>query len=40
VVEAGWPTGQSARASWPRAPAGWHIVASSPSGGWVTWRKS
>ena len=40
VVEAGWPTGQSAQASWPRAPAGWHIVASSPSGGWVTWRKS
>jgi hypothetical protein len=40
VVEAGWPTGQSAQASWPQAPAGWHIVASSPSGGWVTWRKS
>jgi hypothetical protein len=40
VVEAGWPTGQSAQASWPQAPAGWHIVASSQSGGWVTWRKS
>jgi hypothetical protein len=40
VVEAGWPTGQSAQASWPQAPAGWRIVASSQSGGWVTWRKA
>jgi hypothetical protein len=46
VVEAGWPVGQSARASWPQAPAGWRIVASSEVGassqvgGWVTWRKA
>jgi hypothetical protein len=40
VVEAGWPAGQSARASWPQAPAGWRIVASSQAGGWVTWRKA
>jgi len=39
VVEAGWPTGQPARASWPQVPAGWRIVASSQAGGWVTWRK-
>jgi hypothetical protein len=39
VVEAGWPVGQPARASWPQAPAGWRIVASSRAGGWVTWRK-
>ena len=38
VVEAGWPPGQPARASWPQAPAGWRIVASSEFGGWVTWR--
>jgi hypothetical protein len=38
VVEAGWPAGQPARASWPQAPAGWRIVASNKSGGWVTWR--
>ena len=40
VVEAGWPPGQPARASWPQAPAGWRIVASSEFGGWVTWRKA
>jgi len=40
VVEAGWPTGQPARASWPQVPAGWRIVASSQAGGWVTWRKA
>ena len=40
VVEAGWPPGQPARASWPLAPAGWRIVASSQAGGWVTWRKA
>ena len=44
VVEAGRPVGQSARASWPQAPAGWRIVASgqvvaSSQVGWVTWRK-
>jgi hypothetical protein len=40
VVEAGWPVGQPARASWPQAPAGWRIVASNQAGGWVTWRKA
>jgi hypothetical protein len=39
VVEAGWPTGQPARAGWPEAPAGWRIVASNQSAGWVVWRK-
>jgi hypothetical protein len=39
VVEAGWPAGQPARASWPQALAGWRIVASSQAGGWVTWRR-
>ncbi len=39
VVEAGWPAGQPAQASWPHAPAGWRIVASSRAGGWVVWRK-
>jgi hypothetical protein len=38
VVEVPWPAGQPAQASWPDAPAGWHVVASSRSGGWVTWR--
>ena len=40
VVETGWTPGQSASASWPDAPAGWHIVASSQAGGWVAWRHS
>ena len=40
VVETGWPAGQPTSASWPQAPAGWRIVASSQAGGWVTWRKS
>ena len=39
VVEAGWPTGQPARAGWSQAPAGWQIVASDQSAGWVVWRK-
>jgi len=39
VVEAGWPAGQPARASWPGAPAGWRIVRSDQSAGWVVWRK-
>jgi hypothetical protein len=37
VVELGW-AGDSPRASWPRAPLGWHVAASSRTGGWVTWR--
>ena len=40
VVETGWPAGQPAQASWPQAPAGWRIVASSRAGGWVVWRKA
>jgi hypothetical protein len=39
VVESGWPTGQPAQAGWPDAPAGWRIVASDQSAGWVVWRK-
>ncbi len=40
VVETPWPSGQSASASWPHAPAGWRIVASDASAGWVAWRKN
>ncbi len=40
VVEASWPAGQPAQASWPNAPAGWRIVASDQANGWVVWRKS
>ncbi len=38
VVETLWPNGTSASASWPHAPAGWRVVASSRSAGWVIWR--
>jgi len=38
VVETLWPNGQAASASWPHAPAGWRIVASNRSAGWVVWR--
>jgi hypothetical protein len=38
VVETPWPNGPSASASWPHAPAGWRIVASDQSAGWVIWR--
>jgi hypothetical protein len=37
VVEVPW-TGNTVLASWPQAPAGWHVVASSAAGGWVAWR--
>jgi hypothetical protein len=40
VVETAWQAGQPASASWPQAPAGWHIVAASQAGGWVAWRHS
>jgi hypothetical protein len=40
VVEARWPTGKSAQAGWPQAPAGWRIVASDQSAGWAVWRKT
>jgi hypothetical protein len=39
VVETAWPSGKPAKASWPNAPAGWHIVASNQARGWVAWRK-
>jgi hypothetical protein len=39
AVEMPW-TGQSAQASWPHAPAGWRVVASSRAGQWVLWRKA
>ena len=38
VVEASWPAGQPAQASWPNAPAGWRIVASDQANAWVVWR--
>jgi hypothetical protein len=40
VVEVPWPSGQPAQASWPKAPSGWRIIASSQVGGWVIWRKA
>jgi hypothetical protein len=39
VVETTWPDGQPAQASWPDAPAGWHVVASDRDGDRVAWRK-
>jgi hypothetical protein len=40
VIDAAWPAGQPARASWPDAPAGWRVVAANRFGSWVVWRKS
>jgi hypothetical protein len=40
VVDAAWPAGQPARASWPDAPAGWRVVAANRFGSWVVWRRS
>ena len=39
VVEASWPTGEPAWASWPDAPAGWRIVAANRFGSWVAWHR-
>jgi hypothetical protein len=39
VVETTWPDGQPAQASWPDAPAGWHVIASDRDGDWVAWRR-
>ena len=39
VVDAKWPSGQPAWASWPGAPAGWRIVATNRFGGWVVWHR-
>ena len=38
VVEVPWPAGQPAQASWPKAPAGWHVVAKDRLYNWVAWR--
>jgi hypothetical protein len=38
VVEVTWPSGPP-QASWPRAPAGWRVVASDRAENWVAWRK-
>jgi hypothetical protein len=40
VIDADWPAGQPARASWPEAPAGWRVVAANRFGSWVVWRRS
>jgi len=40
VIDAAWPAGQPARASWPDAPAGWRVVAANRFGSWVVWRRS
>ena len=40
VIDAAWPAGQRARASWPDAPAGWRVVAANRFGSWVVWRRS
>jgi hypothetical protein len=40
VIDADWPTGQPARASWPEVPAGWRVVAANRFGSWVVWRRS
>ncbi|HEY4462077.1 MAG TPA: hypothetical protein VGN41_05360 [Streptosporangiaceae bacterium] len=39
VVEVAWPSGKSAQASWPNAPAGWHVVASDQTYAWVAWHR-
>jgi hypothetical protein len=40
VIDAAWPSGKAARASWPDVPAGWQLVAASRLGSWVVWRRS
>jgi hypothetical protein len=40
VIDAAWPAGQPAQASWPDAPAGWRLVAANRFGSWVVWRRS
>jgi hypothetical protein len=39
AVETRW-AGSSVEASWPHAPAGWHVAASSQAGQWVLWQKA
>ena len=38
VVEVPWPSGKPASASWPKAPAGWRVVAEDRLYNWVAWR--
>ena len=38
VVEVPWPSGKPASASWPKAPAGWRVVAQNRVYSWVAWR--
>jgi hypothetical protein len=38
VVEVPWPAGKPAQASWPKAPAGWQVVAKDRLYNWVAWR--
>ena len=38
VVEVPWPSGKPAQASWPKAPAGWRVVAKDRLYSWVAWR--
>jgi hypothetical protein len=40
VIDAAWPAGEPARASWPDATAGWRVVAANRFGSWVVWRRS
>jgi hypothetical protein len=39
VVEVAWPAGQPAAATLPHAPAGWRVVLTDRTDGWVAWRK-
>jgi hypothetical protein len=38
VLEVPWTSGQSAIATWPNAPRGWHITSASQLAGWVIWQ--
>jgi hypothetical protein len=40
VIDAAWPSGKAARASWPDVPAGWQLVAANRLGSWAVWRRS
>ncbi|MCX4748472.1 hypothetical protein OG455_23650 [Kitasatospora sp. NBC_01287] len=34
-----WGGGKPATASWPNAPAGWHVAVARPDLNWVVWRR-
>lgn len=38
VAELPWLAGQTAQATWPDAPAGWHLTASNQNAGWAIWQ--